>query len=288
MTHSMKTAIITGCDSGIGRSLCEVFLAHGYTLIISYLKNNPFEKNRKVFAKKTDLRRPDNTKSFITFARSRLQQGCRLEYFINNAGVALGGPVECVPISIYREVFEINYFALVRLSRAFIPDLKQTKGTIGVIGSLAGKVALPFLSPYVSSKFAVEGFCDSLRRELNPFGIKTVLFEPGAVATPIWERPPKQDSLYADSVYGKSLGVFKTNFIDQGKRGMDASKAAVKMYALLAKKKPSPRYLIDQCALSAFLKTLIPDRLLDAIVVRLFSMNYGGNQQPRLIKKIPE
>lgn len=281
MKRSLKTAIITGCDSGIGRSLCEVFLSHGYGLIISYLRNNPFKDNSNVFARKIDLRRQEQVTSFIRFARAKFKQGCRLDYFINNAGVALGGPVECVPLEIYREIFEINYFALVELSAAFIPELKKTRGTIGVVGSLAGKVALPFLAPYASSKFAVEGFCDSMRREIAPFGIKTVLFEPGAVATPIWDRPPEQDSEYMDTVYGSSLNTFKKNFIDQGKLGMHVDKAASKIYTILIKKHPGPRYLIDQRTFIAGAKKSIPDRLLDKIVPRLFSMNYGDKSLNR-------
>ncbi len=280
MKKSMRTAVITGCDSGIGRSLCEIFLSNGFAVIISYLRSNPFANNSMAYAKKADFRRPDEVQSFAGFALARLGRDFRLEYFINNAGVALGGPVELVPLEIYRETFEINYFTLAALSRAFIPELKKTRGTIGVIGSLAGKVALPYLSPYASSKFAVEGFCDSMRRELNPFGIRTVLFEPGAVATPIWKRPPEQDSAYDASLYGASLASFKKNFIEQGKSGMDASRAALKIFSVLMKKNPGPRYLIDSCAPTAYLKSNIPDRLLDAIVARLFSMAYGAGPGP--------
>ena len=126
-----------------------------------------------------DLRVPADVEAFIAFVKGLCASGHSLAAVVDNAGVALGGPVEDLPMSLFREVFEINFFGAVRIAQAFIPELVASRGRIVVIGSMAGRVALPFLSPYASSKFALEGFCDSLRRELNPFG---VLDDPGGTS----------------------------------------------------------------------------------------------------------
>ena len=165
--------VITGCDTGIGYNLAINMLEKGYSLIISYLENNPFSTNADVQAKRLDLRKKEDVDGFCACIQSICQeQDTKLSGIVMNAGVALGGPVENIPMNIYRECFEINYFGLVTITKALIPALIRNKGRIMVIGSMAGRIALPFLSPYVSTKFALEGFCDSLRREMNPFGIK--------------------------------------------------------------------------------------------------------------------
>ena len=270
-----KMAVITGCDSGIGKSLTEILIKDDYFVIISYLMNNPFSNEPNVSAYKLDIRNQDETESFASAVREHCNQGYQLEYFINNAGVAKGGPVEDIPFKIFREVFEINFFGVVLLTQKLIPELIKSKGTIVIVGSLAGKVALPFLSPYVSTKFALEGFADSLRRELIPFGIKTILIEPGAIATPIWNNAKKQDLSYVSKKYLKSLEKFEKNFIEAGNAGMSVDKAAEQIVKILKKKHPKSRYLIAKKNIDTYLPLLLSSELFDKIVIKLFSMNYG-------------
>ncbi|HPV40836.1 MAG TPA: SDR family NAD(P)-dependent oxidoreductase [Spirochaetota bacterium] len=271
----MKLAAITGCDSGIGRSLAGIFANSGYTVIISYLENNPFSGKPHIIAQRLDLRDEASIISFATLVNRYCNEGHRLEYFINNAGVALGGPFENLPPGIYRDVMEINYFSMVTLTQKIMPCLIKGKGRLVVNGSLAGRIALPFLSPYTASKFAVEGWCDSVRRELNPFGIRTILLEPAGVATPIWNKALNQDSSFADRKYGPALRLFREKFIAGGTRGMDSDKAAMQIYRCITKKRPRDRYIIAGNRLLSWLETLVPNRLLDRLVISMFAMHYG-------------
>ncbi len=274
----MKLAAITGCDSGIGKSLAKIFADAGYTVIISYLEQNSFTGIQKVIAQKLDLRDEVSINSFATLVNRYCSEGHRLEYFINNAGVALGGPFENLPLEIYRSVMEINFIGLVALTQKIIPCLINSRGRLVLNGSLAGRIALPFMSPYTASKFALEGWCDSVRRELNPLGVKTILLEPAGVATPIWNKALNQDSSFADQKYSASLRSFRENFIAGGTRGMDPDKAAAQIYRFITKKRPGDRYIIAGNRLLSWLETFIPNRLLDAVVIKMFSMHYGDKK----------
>lgn len=267
--------VVTGCDSGIGFSLAEQLQRRGHTVAISYLRSNPFEGVSGVHACRMDLREPADVEAFIGFVKRLCASGPALTAVVNNAGVALGGPVEDLPMSLYREVFEVNFFGAVRVVQAFIPDLIASRGRIVVVGSLAGRVALPFLSPYASSKFAVEGFCDSLRRELNPFGIRTILIEPAAVATPIWNTAKAQDISFVSEKYRDSLHLFETGFVETGNQGMPAGDAARIIADALAARHPRPRYLVAGDRARSSIVPHLPSWVIDAFVARWFRMDYG-------------
>ena len=186
----------------------------------------------------------------------------------------MGGPFENIPLEIFRSVFDINFFGLISITQRIIPPLIKSRGRLVINGSMAGRVALPFLSPYVSTKYALEGWCDSVRRELNPLGVKTILLEPGGIATPIWTKALAQDYSFADKKYGESLEIFKKNFIASGARGMDTDKAADQIFRVITASRPKTRYIIAQNRIVSYLETLIPDRALDLIVMKMFSMRY--------------
>ena len=248
---------------------------NGYYVAISYLEKNPFIKKPNVFAHKMDLHKEKEIKSFVSFIKKLCKQGYLLECLINNAGIAKGGPIENLPMKIFREVFEVNFFGLVSLTQNLIPDLIKTRGKIIIVGSMAGRIALPFLSPYVSTKFALEGFSDSLRRELTPFGIQTVLLEPGGIATPIWKKAKKQDASFVDKKYLKSLKEYEKKFIEPNNFSMNPDKAAAQILKIIVKKNPKPRYIIADNRFITYLPILIPTRLFDKLVNKLYSMDYG-------------
>jgi short-subunit dehydrogenase len=270
-----ELVVITGCDSGIGKSLAGLFLKKGFAVAISYLKNNPFKNSKDVFAKKMDLRIEKEVNSFCVFLNKLCKKGFSVTHLISNAGVALCGPVENVPLKTYRESFEINFFALVTVVQKMIPEMIKSRGRIVIIGSFAGRMAAPFSSPYSASKYALEGFTESLRREMNPFGIKTVIFEPGSIATPIWNKIKEKDYSFIDKKYNKTKNLFIKNFVEAGNRGLDPETAALKIYSILTKRKPGPRYIIAENAFMEHLKLIIPTRLMDYLIAKIFEMNYG-------------
>ena len=137
----MNIAAITGCDSGIGASLARIFADKGYRVIISYLDRNPFEQNPNIIAGRLDLRDEGQIISFAALVEKYCGGDNRLDYFINNAGVALGGPFENIPMDVYREVLEINFFGLASLTRKIIPCLIKSRGRLVLNGSMAGRIA---------------------------------------------------------------------------------------------------------------------------------------------------
>lgn len=267
--------VITGCDSGIGRAMASQFAERGHPVAVSFLDENPFEGDVRVRARQLDLRRAADIEAWVAWVRGQAGDGVRLTTVVSNAGVALGGPIEDLPMSLLRECFEVDFFGAVRIVQAFIPDLVRSRGTIAVVGSLAGRVALPFLSPYAATKFALEGFCDSLRRELKPLGVRTVLFEPGAVATPIWDKAKQQDISFVSAKYLKSLYAFRDTFIEGGNRGMSPEEAARVMVEVLGRDRLRPRYVVAGDPVVSALLPHVPAGLLDRVVVRMFRMDYG-------------
>ena len=267
--------VITGCDSGIGKGLVEELAKRGYTIVQSYLETNNFENHQDIYSIKLDLRIEKDIEEFCKFLKDLLEQGNKLEGLIANAGVALGGPIENMPINIFRETYEVNFFGVIKVIQSLIPELIRDKGKIMVHGSMAGKVAVPFLSPYASSKFALEGFVDSLRREMLPFGVKTILLETAAVATPIWNKYQKQDITFVQEKYMKSLIEFRDKFIEGGNKGMAIAEAANMIADIFQKKQPKARYIVASNRLTSKMLTMIPNSLLDKILLKLFKMDYG-------------
>lgn len=277
--YKNRLIVITGCDSGIGKSLAELFLRRGYSVVASYLEPSSFKKRPNLYRKKMDLRVPSEIDEFCHFVKDLCKRGLSLEAVVCNAGIAMGGPIENIPLSMYREIFEINYFGVVKILQSLMPEIQFHKSRIVVNGSFAGTIALPFLSPYVSTKYALEGFCDSLRREMRPYGVKTILLEPAAVATPIWNKAKKQDISFVDEKYMKSLQYFQDNFIEGGNNGLEVKVAAVQIAKIMSKKHPKARYLISKNVVYSKLLQCIPTVLLDGIIARLFHMDYGNKKK---------
>jgi NAD(P)-dependent dehydrogenase (short-subunit alcohol dehydrogenase family) len=143
-------------------------------------------------------------------------------------------------------------------------------------------VAVPFASPYASSKFAVEGFADSLRREMIPYGIRTVVIEPAGVATPIWQnswqRVKKDYFPFFDKKYIKIFQTIGKRIVTGSQKGLSPQKASIKIFNIIKKKKPKARYLIAKSHIREYIKTHIPSGLIDAALPRLLGMNYGKHK----------
>src|SRR5204862_4889771 len=107
---------------------------------------------------------------------------------VNNAGMAVGSPFEVVGLDDLRHQLEVNFVGQVAVTQAFLPLLRLARGRVVNVGSVGGRMALPFNGPYHASKYAMEAFTDSLRAELLPWGMRVVVVEPGTIDTPIWEQ----------------------------------------------------------------------------------------------------
>jgi NAD(P)-dependent dehydrogenase (short-subunit alcohol dehydrogenase family) len=179
-----NTVFITGASSGIGKAAAQFFLAQNWAVAgaartkegLDYLRGSPHSEGLVL-----DVTREETIARAIE--SSHLLKG-KISCIVNCAGSGLSGPLEGVGTNGFRSIFETNLFGPISIIRAFLPKLRaQQDGTIINVSSVVGRVAVPFMSPYVSSKFALEGLSESIRFELEPLGIRVKVVEPGGVAS---------------------------------------------------------------------------------------------------------
>jgi NAD(P)-dependent dehydrogenase (short-subunit alcohol dehydrogenase family) len=199
-----------------------------------------------------------------------------LDGLVNNAGIALAAPLEFVPVEELRHQLEVNLVGQIAVTQAFLPALRQAKGRIVFVGSIAGRSALPFLGPYAASKHALEAVADSLRVELRPFGIRITIVEPGTIRTAIWARSAaRADELVEASdgrlgeLYGRPLASLRRFAMKRGAGGASAEAVAEVVERALTAERPRARYLVGRDArLRAGIERM-PDKVRDRIYERV-------------------
>src|SRR5919112_1052610 len=181
----VSNVLITGASTGIGHATAKRMLAYGWEVFAAARKDEDLERLRgEGFTPiKLDVTDPET----IAAAREELDER-GLRGLVNNAGVAVSGPIEFIPLDELRRQLEVNLVGQVAVIQAFLPNIREATGRIVNISSIGGRIALPMVGPYAASKHALEAVSDSLRRELRPWGIHVSLIEPGGVTTPIWEK----------------------------------------------------------------------------------------------------
>jgi len=199
-----------------------------------------------------------------------------LHGLVNNAGIALGSPLELVPVEQLRHQLEVNLVGQVAVTQSLLPALRRAKGRIVFMGSIAGRSALPFLAPYAASKHALEAVADSLRLELKPFGIPVSIVEPGSIRTAIWGRSAaRADELAAtmDSevaeLYADRVAAFRSMALKRGEGGAPADRVAEVVEEALTAERPHARYLVGRDAKLRAGFERLPDRLRDRIYERV-------------------
>jgi NAD(P)-dependent dehydrogenase (short-subunit alcohol dehydrogenase family) len=202
-----------------------------------------------------------------------------LDGLVNNAGVAVPGPLETIPLEDLRHQLEVNLVAYVAMTQAMLPQIRKAEGRMVFLASIGGRIAFPFGGPYHASKFATEAIGDVFRQELRPWGIEVAIIEPGSIDTPIWGRgQDKAEEIEAKSpqtnlLYGAALEKFKKVIEDTAERGIPPEKVAKAIAHALESSRPKTRYLVGLDAqVQARLKPLIPTRLFDRIVARQLNL----------------
>ncbi|HEY8599787.1 MAG TPA: SDR family NAD(P)-dependent oxidoreductase [Thermomicrobiales bacterium] len=193
---------------------------------------------------------------------------------VNNAGIAIGGPLEEVPLARLHEIFAVNVVGVVAVTQAFLPLLRVGRGRIVNISSVSGRVAAPFLGPYAASKFALEALSDALRVELRPWGIAVVVIEPGPISTPIWNKTTvaaatDREGLDANSPYAAIIPRVQAAIARSARSGLPADDVAGVIITALTTRRPRARYLVARRPLffAAFVR-LVPDGVRDLLFAR--------------------
>jgi NAD(P)-dependent dehydrogenase (short-subunit alcohol dehydrogenase family) len=262
-----RTALVTGASSGIGQACAVQLVSSGWRVLAGVRRAGEA---------------PDGTEEVLldVTAADQIRAAAdlvdQLDGLVNNAGIAIAAPLEFVSPEELRHQLEVNLVGQVAVTQAFLPALRRAKGRIVFMGSIAGRSALPFLSPYAASKHALEAVADSLRLELRPFGIHVSIVEPGSIKTAIWARSAQRaDELIAASdgelgdLYGERMAAFRQIALERGAAGAPAEKVAKVVLEALTAERPHTRYLIGRDARLRAGFERLPDRLRDRIYERV-------------------
>ena len=276
----MPTALITGTSTGIGEACAALLAATGWT-VYAGVRREP--DGERLTANHAGDIRPvildvtnGNHIARVVDELAMTVGDAGIQGLVNNAGVGVGGPVEYLPEDAWRFVFEANFFGIVNLTRAALPLLRRGRGRIVHIGSLGGRIASPGVAPYSASKHALEALAEASRIEFALSGspVRVALVEPGAVATPIWDKADDSvtalEHLFDDrdhAEYGWMIDQAR-GFVDEGRRtGVPPSRVADAVEHALTAPRPKPRYLVGPDAkLGGHVISRLPDRAREALV----------------------
>lgn len=274
--------LITGASTGIGRAAAEMLAQRGHE-VLAGVRNAQAAEALRQFPRVTPVLLDVANEAQIAEAVAHAQRlaANRPVVLINNAGIAVGGPVECVPLARWREQFEVNVLGLVRMTQACLPLIRRSRGRIVNVGSIAGLLTSPSFGPYSASKHAVEAISDALRMELRSFGVAVSLIEPGPVDTPIWDKnihtlgaQTAQWSPELREVYGTDVKRTEQNLRTMAEDSVPMGTVMRAIRSAVESARPRPRYLVASGRLRGLLRLtrLIPTRWTDGALLRRYGM----------------
>jgi NAD(P)-dependent dehydrogenase (short-subunit alcohol dehydrogenase family) len=244
--------VVSGASSGIGAATVELLANKGYVAFAGVRTIADAERLAAIHPNVRPIML-DVTSADSVSAAARDVRISRVSLVgvVSNAGIALGGPLETLPIDELRRQFEVNVFGALHVVQVFLPMLPEGRGRVVFVGSIAGRLATPYIGPYSASKFALRSISDSLRVELAPSGIAVSLIEPGSVKTPIWQKGRDNQAKLFESLganprphYRRALEtvVVATNNEERG--GMPVEVVSEAIYHALTSAKPRPQHLL--------------------------------------------
>ena len=220
---------------------------------------------------KADVRDEESVKQAVS---TMLEREGRIDVFINNAGMGIGGPLQCLPVELVREQMDVNFMGFVRFLRYILPSMTARKeGKIICISSIGGLLGLPFQGAYSASKFAIEGYCESLRMELKPFNLSVTTINPGDFATSFTSnriKPADDDAIRLYPGYARSMESIEHD----EKSGLDPKRLAGKISRIVRKNHPATRYIVATPVqrMSLVLKRILPPKLFERILASYYKL----------------
>jgi NAD(P)-dependent dehydrogenase (short-subunit alcohol dehydrogenase family) len=275
----MRSVVITGASTGIGWATAKLLLGRGFRVFGSVRKQADADRLKSEFgANFIPLLFDVTDEAAVLAAASEVRAalgGETLAGLVNNAGIAVAGPVLELAADQFRHQMEVNVIGPIIATQAFGPllgsdaSLKGPRGRIVMISSVAGRTGNPLMSAYSASKYAIEGLAESLRRELMLFGIDVVIIAPGAVKTPIWSKAEEVDiSAYRNSPYFPALQRVREFMLHLGTIGLPPERIAERIADALTSASPKVRYSITPDPMRHLISALLPKRMIDRIIAK--------------------
>ena len=273
-----KNVVVTGVSTGIGRGTVSVLIKNGWRVFGSVRKASDGKALQQQFGEKFtplvfDVE--DNAAIVAEAERTRkILAGFTLDGLVNNAGSSFPDPLLVQSVVDFRKQININLVGMFAVTRAFAPllgadpTLKGNKGRIINISSVGGKMGPPFLGAYAAAKHGVEGFSESLRRELQLIGITVVVIAPGSVVTSIWDKAEKINFDHVTgSIWEKPYRNFVKWMVDNGRKGYSSEYVGEVIAKALSASEPKTRYTVVKGEfLNATLPLLLPGRIIDKMM----------------------
>ena len=270
--------LITGASTGIGKASAFFLERKGYRVFAGVrrdidakaLRQEASERLTPIILDVTDGDSIEHARDLIGGVTDSLAG------LVNNAGIAVAGPLEALSLEDVRHQFEVNVFGVLAVTKAFIPHLRPGPGRIVNVSSINGRIVTPFAAPYGASKFALEALSDGLRLELRPWGISVSVIQPGAIETAIWPSSTERalDNLKRFSpemhdLYPGLIAAIKHSGGRPPKRAIPPERVAEVIHRALNARRPRTRYIVGNDArIAAVFSALLPDRLKDYILTR--------------------
>jgi NAD(P)-dependent dehydrogenase (short-subunit alcohol dehydrogenase family) len=277
----VNNVLVTGASSGIGRATARRLDRAGWKVFAGVRREEDAaalkaESSPRLEPLILDVLDQD---AIATAAERVDAEPGGLHGLVPNAGSAFAGPLETLPLHLFREQLELNLTAQLATIQAVMPSIRRARGRIVLISSDGGRVALPYTGAYHASKYGIEAIGDSLRQELAPWGIKVVLILPGAIDTEIWARGEiVADKMYEESprtreLYGTQTDRYREFIHEVAKDAIPPDKVAERVEVALTKRRPRARYMVGLDAhLAARLGPVIPASLFDWAVGKMMRM----------------
>ena len=269
--------LITGASTGIGYACTTYLIQKNFHVFAGVRKDKDAEKLRDELGELAtpimiDVTDADSIQQALSVVKEHVDDN-GLAGLVNNAGIAVSGPVEGVNIDDVRQQMEVNLVGQVAVTQAFLQLIRRARGRIINMGSVGGRSSTPFFGIYSASKFALEAITDSLRVELRPWGIHVAIIEPGAIKTPIWDKSEGISEQFTDEIqnlYGKQLNRMEKINRSLNKNGIPPQDVAEAVYHALTHQNPKNRYIIGSDARQRVWIERLPDWLRDWLFARVF------------------
>jgi NAD(P)-dependent dehydrogenase (short-subunit alcohol dehydrogenase family) len=289
--------VITGASTGIGAACALALDRRGYRVFAGVRAEAAGRRLTAQASSGTNTRlvplHLDVTDAGSIAAAAKTVEdalnGGGLAGLVNNAGIAVAGPLEILPIEAIRRQLEVNVVGQIAVTQAFLPLLRRARGRIVNMSSVSGRIAAPYLGPYAASKHALEAISDALRSELRTWGIHVSIVEPGSIATPIWEKSLAAADEFAAAATPEAVALYQADFdaLRAATKRMAATALPVErvvravMHALTARR-PKTRYPVGfETWAAVWLFQWLPDRARDWFIQKQLGLRQGDYEHPK-------